>query len=159
MLSEIMFQALNEQFTKERQNEAIYRSNSDALKNIAWDGFAAFCAKQADGEAQHARLFANYLIDAGYAPVYSALDAVLDVAHTPLGVFSMLLTLEHQTTSQIKTLYYLAESQEDPQTCVFLHPLLIEQVEEEKLLADAVTELTRATDNASLLLLDARYGS
>ncbi len=159
MLSEIMYNALCEQFTKERQNEALYQAIGDTFEAEAWHGFAKWAHKQATDEAAHARKIAEYILDQNRVTQYHPLAAVVPPSGGVYQVFVFAYENEQLTTSAIKTLYYLAETQEDPQTCAFLQPLLLEQVEEEKLLSDAVLELTRATDNASLLLLDGRYGS
>ena len=159
MLSDAMLKALNEQFTKERQNEVLYQAIGDNFDLGAWHGFAAWAHKQAADEAAHARKIAGYIVDMGSLVEYRPLPAVVPPANNIFQTFVFAYENEQLTTSAIKTLYYLAEAQEDPQTCAFLQPLLLEQVEEEKTLSDAVLELTRAKDNASLLLLDARYGS
>ncbi len=158
MLAKSVLDVLNEQLTIERHNEAVYKCASAALKNIAWDGFAAFCDKQASGEAKHAAMIQNYLVDRGHAPVYAALDAIPTTTVSLRDGFRQLYDLELATTSHLKECYFVSETADDPQTCIFLQPLLTEQVEEEKTLSDLVAQLWRATDNASLLVLDGRYG-
>lgn len=71
-----MIEAMNNQFTRERQNEAIYRALADALRVIGYNGTAGWLDSQADGEGKHARRIAHYLTDKGVAVAYAGLEAV-----------------------------------------------------------------------------------
>jgi len=156
-MNETICAALIAQFNHERENAALYSKVSDDLDLEVWPGFAHWFARQAAEEADHARRIAGYLIDRGCRVVYAPLPAPDWQPATgvplPLPAVEAGLARERLTTSQINQVYYLAQQLEDPATAEFLLWFVREQIEEERLFADAAQE-TRRADIAGLMLLD-----
>lgn len=158
-MDETLRVALNEQLTWERENVAFYTAIGATLDAMTWRGSSAWMLHQAQDEIDHARRINDYLIDRNAYPTYDTLADQLVTPEQPLVAYYQLsLEREQATTERIKTLYYLAEAQEDPQTKAFLHWFLLEQVEEERTLTDIVQELSRCDCAAAMLILDREYG-
>jgi ferritin len=160
-MNESLKQALQEQFNKERQNEANYRAKAAQAEAANYPGVAAWMKRSADEEHEHADLIENYLVARNEVPVYTNLmmidllpgDALIDL-------FQGALELEQQNTVSLETLYYLAEQSEDPRTCSFLtvpHDdfpgFLEEQTKSEREITDILLELRRL-DKTGWKLLD-----
>ena len=152
--------ALQDQFNQERQNNAWYRAQSDALDARSWPGSKSWFRRQAKDENCHAKIFSEYIEEAGGEADYRALEAAPAVAgEVLLPFYSQALEVEQGNTEAIKTIYYLAEQEEDPFTKQFIHKFLKIQLEEERQIEEIVMLLTRAgNDYAALLTLDHKFG-
>lgn len=153
-MNSTLMQALNNQLTMERQNAAIYDALSAALDVVFWDGSSKWMKKSADEEREHADKFAAYIVDRMGEPVYSSLDG----CNCPTGdnlvdFFSAALAREQMTTEAIKTLYFMSEDAEDPQTCQFLHWFLEEQTKSEREISDYLI-LLKKLDKTGMYLFD-----
>jgi ferritin len=158
MLSQLLIDALNQQYTRERQNAEAYEALAVSLEVAVWSGSAKFMQHAAQDERSHAKIIKRYLIDRLATPIVGALaqPVSLDAGHLPQA-FRVAFVLEHNNTEALKELYYLAENEEDPQTCVMLIPLLEEQTRSEGELNDIIIELTRC-DAYGWVVLDHRIG-
>lgn len=177
MISQVLAEALNQQFNYERANQVLYQAISDSLAGDRWPGAAHWFAKQAVEEGEHARRFACYLIEqkpfiqkptqvteSGETifplalPAHTALEAPSFVVAPLFDVFLGAYRREQETTHRIDELYHLAQIEESPVTCEFLLWFIREQADEESTLAGILQELERAADNiAALLILDREY--
>lgn len=155
MIDPVLTDALNEQLNLERYNQALYLAFSAELELINWKGSAKFFNRAADEEGEHADKIKSWLIDRSARPVYESLDAPEYTAPLELrGWFDLALMQERKTADAIRALY----AQADIETQVFLQWFLLEQVESEREYTDIITELSRATCPAALLILDREYG-
>lgn len=153
-MKSILLQALNDQLTLERQNAAIYDALSAALDVVNWAGSAAWMKKAADEEREHADKFAAYIVDRFGIPIYAALEACAAPTSDALYLyFDAALRREKATTEAIKTLHYMAEENEDPQTCTFLIPFIEEQTKSEREISDILLLLSRL-DKTGFLVFD-----
>ena len=147
---------LQYQLNIERMNAQKYFYIASAMSNMAYDGFASFFTKQGHGELEHANKIAEFLISKRIQPEYCSLMGVnlpSNVAELTKEAFRTELT----TTTDLSTLYQLAEDNGEPQVCAFLVDLLVEQVEEETWSADLMDLVSRADENG-LIVLDEIYG-
>jgi len=151
------FDALQDQYNKERMNEQVYAAFSAALEAANWPGFAAWMLSASADERDHSKKFRDYLIDRNQSPALSALAAppLMD-GNDPRPFFQAALNLERENTASITALEELAETLDDDQTEMFLIWAIEEQTKSERELVDALLELNRA-DNTGLLMLDREY--
>lgn len=147
--------ALQAQLNHERQNAQKYFYVSTCFKNLAYDGFASFFSKQAQGELEHADKFADFLISKRIAPVYASLEPVELQQSVPFFAEFALAT-EIGTTDRLVKLYALSEDADEYQVCALLDWFLMEQVEEENWATDLVDQ-THRTDATGWMLLDSQY--
>jgi ferritin len=156
-----LIQALQEQLTRERQNEANYRAKSAQAEAVNYSGVAAWMKRAADDERLHSSLVEGYLIDRNLVPVFNLLQIIDTLPGDDLiGLFQDALELEQSTTAAIETLYFLAEQTEDPRTCSFItvpHDdfpgFLEEQTQSEREITDILMSLRRL-DKTGWELLD-----
>lgn len=151
-------QALQEQFTKERQNEAVYRDMALGFIFAGLDGFAKWAGKAASEEQEHAANFADYLTDKrGRRAILEALELVSNAPIVPLPAFQEVAALEAENTEAILDLYALCESAEDAQTCEFLREFVGEQTNSEAEIKNHIARLTMiANDGAGILAYNAQ---
>jgi ferritin len=135
--------ALKDQLTLERQNAAAYDALAASLDVAHWPGSAAWMRKAAQEEREHAQKFTDYIVDRNEIPVFAALEEAITVNGDPPEHFRMALDREQTTTESIKALYYLAEADEDPQTCAFLQWFLLEQTASERAISDILKTIGR----------------
>lgn len=154
--------ALQAQYTRERQNGAVYDALAGAFEKMNLAGFAAFMARAANEERGHAKAFFDWLADIGEQPQTAALEAV-SVALTgnlfsdALRLFEFALESERQNKIALETVNALAE--QDPATEAFLFPIHLEQVRSIRDWSQRVTEMTLAqSDSAAFLALNEKLG-
>lgn len=151
-MNTILMNALQDQLTMERQNAAIYDALAAALDVIFWDGSSKFMKKSANEEREHADKFCGYIVDRNGIPAFSALEGCNVPSSDDLPLyFEAALQRERMTTEALKTLCYVADEAEDPQTKVFLIPFLEEQTKSERELSDCVMMLKRLDKNGWLV--------
>jgi ferritin len=152
------FDALQEQYNKERMNEQVYASFAAVLEAANWPGFSAWFADQSSQERDHSKKFRDYLIDRNQVPMLTALDAPRSFdGNDPRPLFQAALNLERENTASILALEELAESLDDGQTEDWIIWAVNEQTASERELVDAILEINRV-DNTGLLILDREYG-
>jgi ferritin len=154
-LSPVLIDALQEQLTHERQNAVNYAAMSSGLEFANWAGGAHWMKQQAIEETEHAGKIRDYLIDRNVVPRFETLDSHLG-ATALAQAFAAASEIESDTTAKLIALYALAELESDPQTCIFLHWFLTEQVEEERRVLDIIQLIQRADSNAAMLIIDKR---
>jgi ferritin len=149
--------ALQEQFNRERYNAQVYFAIADAMENMAYDGFAKFFRGQAQGELEHARKFAEFLISKRVNPEYMGLSGVSLSADSVVELARAAFNRELDTTRNLENLYTLADDNNTPQVCALLDWFLVEQIEEETWSADLLDLVTEATQSETLFMLDEKY--
>lgn len=151
-MNNTLMQALNDQLTMERQNAAIYDACASALNVVNWPGTSAWMKKSADDERNHADKFAAYIVDRFGVPVYSALNGcACPMGDDLVSHFQFVLDREQLTTEAIKTLYYMAEQDEEPDVCRFLLWFLEEQTKSEREIQDFLLTLRRMDKSAQFI--------
>jgi ferritin len=157
ILSQTVLTALNDQLTTERFANAVYKSLEIAFKNRAWEGFAKWAHQQAKDERHHADRIIKYIDKRGSMAELWALDKPPVSGGDPEDGLRSALVLEQFVTERINALYVLCETEKDEDTCIMVRWFIDEQAKSEKELIDLLAEIERATDNASLVLMDKRF--
>lgn len=163
-LDAVVRDSLIKQVNIERFNEAVYLALAWRLDVLNLSGAAKYFKAQADEEAQHARKFADYLIDRNESPVVSSVmgfDAPAADMLTAIATFAQAaLQREMINTEYIKTIYAQAQEADDPQTCVWLIWALDEQTHAERELSELVARAVFAQGcPAAILALDKELGA
>ena len=155
-LEPVLRDALQKQMNTERLNAVFYKACSARLDSLGLRGFARWMHRSAKDERQHAQLFFDYLIDRAEVPNLAPLETytppVVNIKNAPAILFTAALQKERQNTQAINYLYNLGDEVKDPQTCIFLHPLIDEQTESEATLQDITAQLNLAGDDAAAIL-------
>jgi len=158
-LSKKIESALNKQINQEMTAAYSYLAASAWFDNINYDGFAKWMAVQRKEELEHAGKFIDYLLDRGGELDLAAVPKPKGKYNKPIEVFKAALTNEQNNTKSIYELYKLAVDEHDYATQSYLKWFIDEQVEEEKIMHDAIGMLELAGDNASaLLVLNQQFG-
>lgn len=162
-LDPVIQDALNRQYTTERQNSAIYAAIGNRFDVLNLTGLAAFARKNSAEEQTHADKIRDYIIDRYGFPIIDALTPIdppqADMLTAARVLFALALMREQTTTEAIKTLYDMAEDADDPQTCQFLLWFLEEQTKSEREFSELVAKAQIAEGNAAaVLMLDEQLG-
>ena len=147
--------AVQTQLNHERQNAQRYLYMSAGFNNMAYFGFSKFFKSQAEGEMGHADLLAALLISKGIMPEYQNVPAVI----LTVGVreyAQVAYQVELLTTEALKELYDVADFNGDHQVCALVNTMLVEQIEEENVALDFLTQVQR-TDENGWETLDLKY--
>jgi ferritin len=163
-LDAVVSDALQNQITRERTNEAAYLAIGNRFDVLNLPGFAKWARSAAHEEAEHAQRFTDYLIDRGGVPIVAPLVGVnapqADMLTAPAMLAGMALQVETSNTESIKTLYALADEADDPQTCVWLIWAIEEQTSAERELVELIARATFAQGcPAAILMLDKEMGA
>jgi ferritin len=163
MLDPVVNDAIQNQITRERTNEAAYLAIANRFDVLNLEGFASWARKAAREEGEHAQRFTDYLIDRNGAPLTAPLVGVnappADMLTAGAVLFGMALTVEVANTDAIKTLYALADEADDPQTCIFLIWAIEEQTHAERELTTLIAKAQFAQGCAAAVLqLDHELG-
>ncbi len=151
--------ALNKQINHEMAAAYNYLAMAGWFELHNFDGFAAWMKIQRQEELEHAQRLYDYLMDRGGTLDLAAVNKPKAEFDTTLDVFRQALKQEQANTQSIHDLYKLALDVDDYPTQSFLKWFIDEQVEEEKIMNDAIGLVELAGDNASALLaLNHQFG-
>jgi len=137
---------LDAQITHERTNAAIYAQMASFLDARSLVYLACYMQSQAKGEQFHADKLVNYLSDRDDYATFGNIPAPeLSPTISAAEYFTVALSVERSTTYGVVELYRVARAM-DPQTEVFLHWYLIEQVEEENVVGEICDRFLRSAN-------------
>jgi len=145
---------LNRQVNHELSAAHGYRALALWCAHQNLKGFAAFFAKQADEESEHAGKIADHLIARGALPELTALPTPRQDFKSLLDVARQARAMEEANTQSIHGLYEGALAARDYPAQVLLQWFINEQVEEEAWAQELVARVEAATCAGSLLDLD-----
>ena len=117
-------------------------------------GFAAFFAKQAEEEREHAKKMIDHLVDRGAPAELAALPAPRQNFASLLEVAQHAQAMEQANTRGINAVYEAALKAKDYPAQVLMHWFINEQIEEEAWAAEMVDRSQGATCAGSLSDLD-----
>jgi len=159
-LSKTIEAALNKQINQEMSAAYAYLAASAWFDNENYDGFAKWMMVQRTEELEHATKFIDYLLDRAGQLDLAAVAKPKGKYDKPLEVFQAALANEENNTRSIYELYKLATEENDYATQSFLKWFIDEQVEEEKIMHDAIGMIEHADGNPSaLLVLNQQFGA
>lgn len=146
---------LQRQLTTERTNHATYAAFAAALGNIgSRPGMEKWLQEGAEAELKHAQEVTEYMQAREIKPEYETLPAISTLAGDDLEAsFRAILALEQANTAKLNELYLTALSEGDPQTSIWVQPLVNEQTEDEKQIMDYLAQL-RGLDRTGQFVFD-----
>ncbi len=153
MLSETVYNAMNDQIKHELFSSYQYLAMSAYFEAHHLNGFAHWMRLQANEELEHALKFYEHIHERGGRVILQAIDQPRAEFESPLSVFEAALAHEQKVTGLIHRIYGLAADERDYASQTFLQWFVTEQVEEEKNAGDVVERLRLIGDDRALLLL------
>lgn len=159
MLSDQLFEKLNDQMNFEFFSEHAYLALAAYCASESWDGFSTFFVKQADEEKEHGMKIFQFLCDLGKRPTISGFPSPEKEIDSVLKAFETAYEHEKVVTSRFYEISDLALNEREHATMQFLKWFIDEQVEEESTFDGLVQRLRRiGNDGNALLILDAELG-
>ena len=145
----------NEQIALEHASERAYLQMSAWADAHDYSGAALWLRRQAEEEAEHARIFMDHVLDRDGGVTLAALPAPTDEFEDITAVFAAALEHETRVTTSIGALYAATQQAGDYASLPLLTRFLDEQVEEEASVRTILGELRMvAGDPSALLMLD-----
>jgi ferritin len=141
MLSEKIQQALNDQINMEFSAYYTYLSMSAHFEQEGLSGFAQWMHNHAREEMMHAMKIYNFIHERRGRVMLQAIPQPPNHWNSPLEAFEDALKHEQKVTASINKLVTLAREAGDHATDSFLQWFVDEQVEEEKIVDDAILKL------------------
>jgi ferritin len=155
MLSKKMQEALNAQINAEYYSSYLYLSMAAYFEGINLRGFGHWMRIQSQEEMIHVMKFFDYLLNRRGRVKLKAVDGPPTSWESPLDAFENVFKHEQHVTSLINDLADLAIAEKDHATHGLLEWFLNEQVEEESVADQIVSELKLLKDSSDgLYLLD-----
>ena len=153
-INEKLAAALNNQVTAELEAAMVYLQMSYILEDLSLNGMASWMKKQHAEELEHARKFAQHLLDRDYTPqIGDIAPPKVDVASAK-DAFEAALAHEQKVTGLIRELSVLSDSLKDFESRPLLDEFLEEQIEEESSVSDILDRLNFAGEGLGVLFID-----
>jgi ferritin len=160
MIDPRLEKALNDQVNTELQAWYSYLSLAVFCKSLNFNGFGAYMESHAREEQAHAHRLMNYVLDRGAKIELQAITPPSTEYGSLAEVFERAVQQEQANTRAIYQLYELAKEVNDYSTVAALQWFLDEQVEEEKVMTEAMGLMKFAGDDKSALLaLNQQFGA
>lgn len=159
MLSQQLYDLLNDQVNKEIYSSYLYLAMSAYFESENLPGFAHWMKVQSQEEYEHGMKFYEFILDRGKKVVLKEIAKPADTWSDAADVFQTVLQHEQLVTRSINAIYAQALKDEDYPTQVMLHWFINEQVEEEKNAQQIVDQLKMVgVSPASLMVLEHALG-
>ena len=142
-----------EHLTMERYANIQYFSIYLWFQERDLDGFASFFLSESQGEMDHAKKFADYLIARGQSVKLKELSAPVQKWDSIEELVSYSFNMEADLTSSLQQLYSISERISDTRTNVFLDPVVEAQIKSEDEFAHILGKVKFANNQASAILL------
>lgn len=160
MLSPALQDALSEHLTFEHEAAVSYLAMASYFEDKNLPGFAGWMRAQYEDELAHATRFFDFIHQRGGRVKLGDISAPKQDWETPLDAFRHAYNQECEVTRRINALVDLALSESDHATNAFLQWFVKEQVEEEAITDEVVSQLELiGGDGPSLLLMDRQLSS
>jgi len=152
MIREELQQAINQQIKQEHAAAFIYLGMAGYFESINLSGFAHWCFVQHQEELDHAMRLFRYLLDRGGKVKLEALEAPKCDYASVEAVFEAALKQEQANTASIDDLYEQASKLHDHATISHLQWFVDEQVEEEKIVNEVLSQVQLANGEPQAIL-------
>lgn len=147
--------ALNDQIRNEFYAFYSYLAMSAWLEANDWLGFAQWIRQHSDEEQMHAMKIYDFVNDRSGVVTLQTIEQPTTEYNSVQEVLEAALEHERSVTASINRIYQLAQEEGDYPTQVLMEWFIQEQVEEEKLVEDALVMIKRAgNDPFQLLYVD-----
>ena len=155
-----LYQAMNEQVTKEFFSSYLYLSMAAYLENKGLSGMAGWMKIQAQEEIFHGTKIFDYLNERGERVILGSFDKPESEFKSVRDVFEQVLAHEQKVTHSCNNVYSLALEAKDHAAVGFMQWFVDEQVEEESSANDVLNKLDYIKeDSAGMLMLDKELGA
>jgi len=144
--------AINEQIKQEFTAAYTYLGMAAHFEHENLAGFAHWCLVQHQEEIEHAMRLFRYLLARGGRVKLEEISAPRCEYGSPQEVFRTALDQEQANTQSIDKLYERAAALNDHATISHLQWFVDEQVEEEKVVGEALSLVERAGSDANAIL-------
>jgi ferritin len=159
MIKTPILAALNKQIQHEQSNARAYQAVSLYFGRLNLHGLAAFAARQATEEQEHANKLIKHVSDRGGQVELGSSSAPWSHFESPLEAVKAVRDMELATTEMIHRLYELSRKEGDYPLEVLLHWFITEQVEEEKWSGELLSLMEQFHDHpGQLFMLDHQWG-
>jgi ferritin len=146
-MNERVLSALNDQVRMEMMAFYTYLSMSAWLEANDWPGFAQWMRGHSDEEQMHAMKIFDYINERGGSVTLQGLEQPPVEFDSVRQIFEEALAHERKVTAAINAIYSLAVEEGDRATQLLMDWYVDEQVEEEKIVEDALILVKRAGDD------------
>ena len=153
MISEKMAKRLNQQMNVEFFAAYKYLAMSAYFEEKNLKGFASWFAVQGQEERLHAMKIYQYLLDQDATIELMPIEAPPQEFASPLDVFQKALQSEQYVSKCINELLTFARGEKDNATDIFLQWFVNEQVEEEALMRDILSQVEMVNQSVEGLFL------
>lgn len=160
MISERLFNELNEQMNYEFYSANVYLAMAGYCHSVDLDGFANFFKVQAEEEKFHAMRFFDYINQMNGRVTLKPMEGPENDYESILHMFKKGLAHEKIVTQRIYNLSDIAIEEREHATISFLKWFIDEQVEEESNFTAIIKKLERiGNDSSGLYMLDAELAT
>ena len=153
MLSENIQQALNKQLNAEFLSAYTYLSVAAYFEGLDLNGFAHWMKIQYQEELMHAERIYTFINDRDGRVLLQALDTPQSEWDSPLAAFKFALEGERALSEKIYAVVDAALAERDHATHTFMQWFVNEQVEEEAIVRDIVSDMERVSESRDGLFL------
>ena len=148
-----LIDALYQHTSLERVSSAQYLAMSLWFLERELRGFASFFKKESLSEQEHGFNFAKYMISRGQTVELDVVTKPIQEWKTVQELVKLSFQMEADVTTSIQQLYSLAERSNDTRTCVFLDPVVEEQIKSEDEMAYLLGKVKFSKNEASALFI------
>lgn len=142
---------LNQQINHEFFSYFVYQALAVCFERLGLFGFEKWAQQSAAEELGHAHKLIGYLQDRMQPVEFYALEAPATDCQTLKEGLAAALTHEQQVTGWIHEIVAATTSERDYTTFAFIQMLVLEQIEEEKKVADLLARVNIAGDEVILV--------
>ena len=153
MLSSKIQDTLNRQLKCEFQSAYTYLSLAAYFEDLDLNGFAHWMKVQYHEELMHAEKIYTFINDRDGRVALQALDSPQSEWDSPLVAFKFALDSERVLSEQIYEVVDVALEERDHATHAFMQWFVNEQVEEEAIVRDIVSDMERVIESRDGLFL------
>jgi ferritin len=155
VISNELTEKLNDQIKEELQSETYYLGMASYFEEEDWNGFAHFMKLQAEEEREHAMKFFDFLSEVDQPIEIPGTESPRNEYSSISEVFETALEQEKHITEKIHDLLSLARKNDDYEAESLLQWFVDEQIEEENLMGEILSQVRRAEgDEAALFMID-----
>ena len=148
-----LLEALYQHTSLERVSSAQYLAMSLWFLERELRGFSSFFKKESLSEQEHGFNFAKYMISRGQTVELDVVTKPIQEWKTVQELVKLSFQMEADVTTSIQQLYSLAERSNDTRTCVFLDPVVEEQIKSEDEMAYLLGKVKFANNDPSALFI------
>lgn len=145
--------ALNEHATVEASAAFSYLSMASWFDNKGLKGFAKWCQSEASGEFSHMNRFLDYINTRGGQVRFGAIPAPAHDWPNALDLFEAVYQQEADLTQRLGELVGLVRDHGDRATDFFLNEFMSEQIEDEAMADDLLTQIKMVDNDPQGMLL------